>query len=98
MWGYSAGGGMGWWMILSSIFWLALAGIAVWALVSWLGRASRPTPPTQVPSQPSALDILKARYARSEIDTATYHAMREQLEAPVATGAQGSSKAIPGGQ
>lgn len=55
----------------------------MWALVRWVSRASRTTPPPlppQTPSQQSALDILKARYVRGEIDTATYYAMREELE------------------
>jgi|SRR5215469_14690526 len=92
MWGYYAGAGMGWWMILSSIFWLVLAGIVVWALVSWLSRPARGTTPPQMPPQQSALDILNTRYARGEIDTATYQSMREQLEAPTAP------RAIPDGQ
>ena len=78
MWSYYAGGGMGWWMILSSIFWLVLAGLAVWALVSWLGRTSRASTPPPIPPQQSALDILNSRYARGEIDTATYQSIREQ--------------------
>jgi putative membrane protein len=92
MWGYYAGGGMGWWMILSSIFWLALAGIAIWLLASWLGRTTRSTTPPPTPPTQSALDILNVRYARGEIDTATYQPMREQLEAPVAS----AQKSLPG--
>jgi putative membrane protein len=94
MWGYYDGGGMAWWMILSSLVWIGLAAVAVWALVSWLGRASRGATPPQMPSQPSALDILNTRYARGEIDTTTYQSIREQLEAPSAT----SPKALPSGQ
>jgi putative membrane protein len=33
------------------------------------------------PVQPSALDILRQRYARGEIDAATFDHMRERLEA-----------------
>lgn len=80
MWGYYDNGGMVVWAIISSLFWLGLAAVAVWALVRWLSRASRPTsPPT---AQPSALDILKARYAHGEIDAATFQQMRADLEAP----------------
>jgi putative membrane protein len=84
MWGYYDAGGMAWWMILSSLIWIGLAASAVWLLVSWLRRTSHEATPSQMPLQQSALDILRIRYARGEIDTATYLSMREQLEAPVA--------------
>ena len=86
MWGYNATGGMGWWMILSSLFWLGLAAIVVWALVRWLSSASR-SMMSRGPNEPahlSAMDILKARYARGEIDEATFERMRAQLETPAA--------------
>ena len=87
MWGYYGNNaGMMVWGILSSLFWLALVAVAVWALVRWIGHATRPTNHPQSPqvptSQQSPLDILKARYARGEIDSATYQAMREQLQEP----------------
>jgi uncharacterized membrane protein len=82
MWGnYYNNAGMMVWGIIMSLLWLSLAAMAVWALLRWLGRASRPIPPTQMPSQPSPLDILNVRYARGEIDTAMYQSMREHLEA-----------------
>lgn len=83
MWGYYATGGMGWWMILSSLFWLGLAAVVVWAVVRWLSEASRSTAPRgpHEPVQLSAMDILKARYARGEIDTATFQMMRAELDA-----------------
>jgi len=37
-------------------------------------------PPVQ-PTQPSAMEILRQRYARGEIDAATFDQMRERLEA-----------------
>lgn len=98
MWGYYYNNaGMAVWGIIVSVFWLGLAVVAVWALVRWLGRASRPTPPPQMPSQQSALDILNARYARGEIDTPTYQSMRERLEAHSDT-AQEPKEAIPSGR
>lgn len=85
MWGYSAG--YGWagffWMALITIFWLALLGLLVWALVRWLGRGSvgYVTPPPPPPPPASALDVLAQRYARGELDEPTYLRMREQLGA-----------------
>jgi uncharacterized membrane protein len=87
MWGYYMGSGMAWWMIISSLLWLGLAAVAVWALVRWLASTRSPDAarsrdlPTQQTPQASALDILKTRYARSEIDTPTFQAMRTELEA-----------------
>ncbi len=74
MWGYSYGWPMMFWMMLGEIFWLLLLGIAVWALVRWLSYRKPPT-------EPSAMEILHRRYARGEIDTATFEQMRERLEA-----------------
>lgn len=80
MWGYYPG--MGWWMVLSSLFWLALVAIAVWALVRWVSHQTRTRAdhPLGGPSMgPSAEEILRQRYARREIDEATYEQMRERL-------------------
>lgn len=57
-------------------------------LASWFGfrrRMARPSfggPPPFGPQahEPSALEILGRRYARGEIDTATFEQMRERLE------------------
>jgi uncharacterized membrane protein len=91
---------MGWWMILSSLFWLGLAAVVVWALVRWLSSAMRWTTPRapHEPVQLSALDMLKARYARGEIDTATFQMMRAQLEEPPITTAQAPQELIPSGR
>ena len=64
---------MGWgglWMVL---WWaLPIAGIVV--LVMWLSRANNHQ------SEKSALDILKERYARGEIDQAEYEQKRSDLK------------------
>ncbi len=45
---------------------------------------SNPVPPTYTPGQPpsqlSAMEILRQRYARGEINAATFDSMRERLE------------------
>src|SRR5690348_9840217 len=78
-------GPMGWpmmfGMIIWSLFWLAVLLIGIWALVSWLNRAKlEKRRPLMPPEEPTALEILYRRYARGEIDTATFTQMRERLE------------------
>lgn len=86
MWGYGYGtpsAGMTTWMIISSILWLVIVGIAVWALVRWL-TAHRPASsqtPSSAAASPSALEILRQRYARGEIDEPTFERMHTRLTA-----------------
>jgi putative membrane protein len=83
MWGN--GFGWGWLMMsLGTILWIALLVVLVWALIRWLNTRTStlvPPPSSGVQSGPTALEILKQRYARGEIDTATFEQMRERLEA-----------------
>jgi putative membrane protein len=71
------------WMGLSGVFWLLLLGLAIWLLVRWITRqqtmASPPSPGTPA-NPPSAMEILRQRYARGEIDEATFARMRANLE------------------
>jgi len=83
MYGYY-GSGMGWWIVVSSVFWLALVGVAVWALVRWVSHQTRTGQSSPVGSPgtaPSAEEILRQRYARGEIDATTYEQMRAHLAA-----------------
>lgn len=72
-----SGANMTTWMVIATLFWLGLAAVAVWALVRLSTRTPRGvvTPPNQL----SAADILKARFARGEIDTPTFRDMMAQL-------------------
>ena len=83
MWGYDFGWG---WLLMSfgMVLWITLLVVLVWAVIRWLNRrAGISAPPeTSMPiSGPSALEILRQRYARGEIDLATFEHMREHLEA-----------------
>jgi len=64
------------WMIVTSIIGIAILGLIVWLVARkgpWrIGRASAP--------YSAALETLKERYARGEIDTATFDEMHERLE------------------
>jgi putative membrane protein len=74
------GNGYGWEGVLiialNMLFWVALIAAAIWAFTRWqAGRTS-----SSDTAGPSAAEILRRRYARGEIDTATYEEMRRRLE------------------
>jgi len=80
MWGYPT---TGWGMLLMTlgmVLWYGLIVVAIWALVRWLVRAGSASGPSV--SGPSALEILRQRFARGEIDAVTFEDMRSRLEAP----------------
>ena len=63
------------------------------ALIRWInGRTTTAVPPytSAPPAGPSALEMLRQRYARGEIDTATFEQMRERLESSSPPGYQRS--------
>lgn len=67
------GGGMG---IIMLIFWIMVIA-AVVLLIS--GAVSNRSSAYGKNAQPPALDILKQRYARGEIDQETYKALKQEL-------------------
>jgi putative membrane protein len=78
MWGYGttySWGGM-LLMFFGTLFWFTLLGALIWGLVRWLTRSGATS---VMPGSPSALEILRRRYARGEIDAATFDQMRHQL-------------------
>jgi putative membrane protein len=75
MWGYGwMGTGMMWASVLLGVV-VIIAVIAL--LLPWLTRVRGPEPPLE---SGSALDILARRYARGEMDEATYERMRTRLQ------------------
>ena len=87
MWGY----GFGWgWVLMSfgTILWIALLVVLVWALLRWLSNRAPTSTPQMPQSALPAEEILRQRYARGEIDTATYEQMRERLERDRASSSQ----------
>ena len=84
MWGYGFSWGGMLLMSFGMVLWIALLVVLTWALIRWLtSKTATAIPPvTSIPaSGPSALEILRQRYASGEIDTATFEHMRERLEA-----------------
>jgi uncharacterized membrane protein len=76
---------------LTSLFVLALLGVLAWAVIELVNRrhAGATTPP---PNAPSAIELLRQRYALGEIDTATFEQMLERL---LASGVYERSRGMP---
>ncbi len=64
-----------WWPIMMAVFWAAVI-MAIFLLVRWLLTSS--TGGTH-PRQESALEILKKRYARGEIDKQEFEEKKKDL-------------------
>ena len=79
MWEYGFSGPGMWLMSFGMVLWIALLVGLTLVLISWLNRRMT-TPSPEAPSHGlDAMEILRQRYARGEIDTATYEQMRERL-------------------
>lgn len=76
-------GGFG--MLFILLFLIIVVGLVVWALAQFLpriaGGATTNGATASGPSQDSALDVLRQRYARGEISKAEYDDMRRELAA-----------------
>jgi putative membrane protein len=72
MWGVHEG--MGWWMLIGSIWFVVFWGLVIYFVVWATGRGSR-----QQASGESPLDILKGRYASGEINQEEFDRMRREL-------------------
>jgi len=99
MWGYYPGGG-GWlMMVLGTILWAVLLSILVWAMIRWLGyRVTNPgsRKPGTSTNGFSALEILRQRYVRGEIDAPTFEHMRKCLEGSSDLARQAVSEELKG--
>ena len=74
--------GIGFWPLLPLI-WIGLILFFCWGTGRWFGWRDRRGPisaPFDEPFEPNALEILRRRYARGEIDATTFDQMRERLE------------------
>lgn len=76
MYGYGMTGGFGFGWIFMILWWAVLIG-GVIALVRWLGTSS--SRGSAYRPEGAALDILKERYARGEIDREQFQKMKSDL-------------------
>lgn len=82
-WGYSPGAGYYggyWWMgligmLIQLIFWVAIIGAGIYLYRRYAHRI-----PTGGFERRDALDVLRERYARGEIDTEEYQRRKKDLE------------------
>ncbi len=73
------GDGMGWFgPILMTVFWIAVI-VAIGLLIRWLILSSR-APRGKTEQSDSALEVLKKRYARGEIDKEEFEAKKLDLQ------------------
>ncbi|HET8842585.1 MAG TPA: SHOCT domain-containing protein [Ktedonobacteraceae bacterium] len=80
MWGYyPSWGGMFLMMVFGNILWIALLGVLVWVVIRWFNRRPNSFGSSRTFAGPPAMEILSQRYARGEIDTATFEQMRERM-------------------
>src|SRR5262249_44661766 len=95
LWGF----GHGLWLLLPLLFlgrffWIVILALLIASMIRWFSFRGRQVSAYYYgmpPVQPSALDILRQRYARGEIDAATFDQMRERLEATSGPQQQSSS-------
>jgi putative membrane protein len=66
------------WMWLMPILWIAVLGLIVWAIVAAV-RSSGESKGSDSSKADSALEVLKKRYARGEIDKQDYEEKKRDL-------------------
>jgi putative membrane protein len=73
MWG--SGEGMGWWMLMGSVWFVLFWAIVIWAVVRLTSRE------TSSGSTPTATEIAQQRYARGEITKEQFEEILRNLAA-----------------
>lgn len=74
--------GFGFWPLFP-LFWIGIIAFLCWSARRWYGWRDRRGPfygQGEAPFEPNAMEILRRRYARGEIDGITFDQMRERLE------------------
>jgi len=71
MW-WEVDSGMGWWMLVETLFWVGLVVLGGWLLYSWAGPNYR--------GGAKSLDVARERYARGEITREEFQRMRDDLQ------------------
>lgn len=72
---WDSGSGMGWWMLLGSVWFVVFWGLVIWAVLKVTSREDASA------GQPSAIEIARQRYARGEISKEEFEDIRRNLVA-----------------
>ena len=72
MWG--AHEGMGWWMVLGSVWFLLFWGAVIYLIFWAVSRGGREQTANETP-----LEILRRRYARGEISKEEFDRLRQEI-------------------
>lgn len=79
MWPWMVGGSgwWGWWMMVPMVL---VWGLIIWGVVALVQRGVSTAGGGSYPARESALELLKKRYARSEISKEEYQEKRRDIE------------------
>ena len=72
---WDSGEGMGWWMMLGSVWMVFFWGVIIWAVI----RITTNPDETRNSVGHSALDIAKRRYAAGELSREDFELLRKDL-------------------
>ena len=72
---WDSGDGMGWWMLMGSVWFVVFWAVVVWAVVRLTSRGGGST------AMPTAVEIARQRYARGEITKEQFEEIRRNLVA-----------------
>ncbi|MGD9889736.1 MAG: SHOCT domain-containing protein [Dehalococcoidia bacterium] len=74
------GDGWGWWMVMGWLWMIAFWGLIIWAILNFASRfgARERAVPSQA-AEASAVEILKRRYARGELNDEEFEEMRRRI-------------------
>ncbi len=73
-WGF---GGIG--MLAGAIFWIAILVLIVWVVTRLVSSQAPAHHTPSLPAAPSALEVIKVRYAKGEITKAEFDQMKQDL-------------------
>jgi len=69
---WDSGQGMGWWMLMGSVWFVVFWGIVIWAVVRLTSRPER---------DESALELAKRRYAAGQLSREEFDQIRRDIAA-----------------